>query len=154
MSNRVPPNFQPPPSNPPSISMLRLIVTALIIGVCIFGGTVIFSASRIGAKVFPDPLPGHILIGLSVLAIVSQAVVRRFYPPQPALGEVPNLKLYGTMTLIRIGMLEGVTILNYIFYLLSQNELTLAAGIVLVLTMLVLRPSDATYATWRNASTT
>jgi hypothetical protein len=157
MSNRIPPNYRPDdsssPAEPPpvpSIAALRLIVTALIIGACVVGGTVLFSANRIGAKVFHDPMIAHVLVAVSALMLTVSILLGYVMKPSPDGDAAAHLSQFGAMTLARIGILEGAAVLNYVFYLLSQNDITLATGIVLVITMLILRPTQAQFDRWRN----
>jgi hypothetical protein len=150
MSHRIPPNYRPSEPEPPaSIATLRLIVTALVIGACVLGGTVAFSASRIGAKVINEPVIVYAVAGVSVFAAMAAMAVPMVLKPQPGLGESKQIQRYGAMTLLRIGLLEGSAVMNYIVYLLSQNEITLGVGIAIVALMLLLRPNEAKYTAWK-----
>ena len=60
------------------------------------------------------------------------------------------LTKFGTEILLRVGIIEGATVICYAFYLLSQNGLILIAGIGLVSSLFFLRPSHAHYRAWRD----
>ena len=150
MTNRLPPLKQPPPS----LATLRLIVTALVVVSCVAGGAVLFSAHRIGGRVFADPVLGYIIAGCAAMVLVLQFLTARLVKKPPAdADETTHLKAFGTMILARVFLLETALAVCYIFYLLSLNEAILAAGIVLVLAMILLRPSAASYQKWRERLT-
>jgi DMSO reductase anchor subunit len=142
-----------PKAAPPSISTLRMIVTAIVLGSCVVGGAVLFSASRIGGRILPDPIIGYVVAIVAVQALVLQAIAPRFFSrPLASDSESTLLAKFGTLTLIRVSILEAAAVLCFVIYLLTLNELVLVAGVVLVLAIVLLRPSDTSYTRWRSAA--
>ena len=142
-------------NSPPALATLRMIVTAIIVGNCVLGGAVLFSTSRIGGRMFTDPAIEYILGGVAFLAIIGQAVVTPIFlmkPPRQA-DEKTLLKVFGTEVLLRIALLECAVALEYLFYLLTVDLVILIAGIVLVLLILFLRPTNSRYQRWRDRLT-
>jgi hypothetical protein len=144
-------NRLPTPERPPSVANLRLVVTGLIIGLCIFGGAILFSASRIGGKIFVDPLIGYVLAAIAIIALFVQW---RVIPPMirkkkaSATTASQLLTIYGQEIIFRAGLLEAAAVLQYVGYLLSMNNVTLATGIALVVAILFLRPTDESFHKW------
>lgn len=148
------PQDKQPSTEPAGLAVLRLIVTALAIGSCVFGGTVIFSASRIGGKLIAEPIVPYIIAGIGLMTLVIQwlvvpGIIHKNLPPNASNSTL--LKTFGMEVIARAGLLEGAAILHFIFYLLTRGEVLLVTGAMLVLGLLLLRPSEQSFREWCEA---
>jgi hypothetical protein len=143
-------NRMPTPEPPPSLATLRFVVTAVIVGSCVVGGTVIFSASRIGGKMFVDSI-SYIVGGVACLVLFAQAVAAPIFLTKPPrnVEESTLVRFFGTEVLLRVAVLECGIAITYLFYLLSPDVVILIAGTGLLIALICLRPSASRYFKWR-----
>ncbi len=138
-------------SSAPSLQTLRIIVIGMIVGSCVIGGTVLFSASRIGAKAFIHPAIGYTIGGLAVASMFAQTfLVPKLFRAKRSETEdrVVLLNLFATETLIRASLLEAVALLAYLSYLFTLDDKILVVGLLLVGMIAMLIPTQASFDRW------
>jgi hypothetical protein len=140
---------------PASLTTLKLIVTGLVVGACAFGGAIAFGAQKIGGRIVAAPAVNYCayLLAAAALGLSLFVLPRVLTQPPASLGEAAILNRFGSMLLLRVGLLEGAYIFCIVIYLLTQDDYLLGAGVVLILGMLILRPTDDGYRRWRDGLT-
>src|SRR4051812_5533849 len=109
-------------TRPPSLRALRTVLGLMIAGTCVAGGAVLFSAEKIGARTFANPLVGEIVAGIAVCALIAQSLVPSFLGRPVAVDESSQLRTFGRETLLRVAVLEAGLAISYFFYLLTVSD--------------------------------
>lgn len=138
---------------PATLPALKLIATMMIVAACAFGGAITFAADRIGGRVIAEPIIVYIALAIAALLWIVAVFVLPAVMPRPLAtsDELTITRAYGTRVLTRISIVEGAYLLCMIFFLTTQDYWLVGAAVILLLTMLALRPSNDSYFRWRES---
>ena len=151
---------QPSIDQPARVRVLQIISFALMQGVLLFGGVVIW----LTLEDKPDSMPFLVWVGLAfaVMAVVMRTILGNFLPTGFRRGidrtvwdELSSTKqdeqLIGhmqTKQIIELALLEGAAFMNLMFYMMEKQTISLIVAGVLLGLMAVAFPTGSKVDHW------
>lgn len=137
---------------PVPLGALRVIVTAMIVGSCVVGGTVIFSASRMGGRIIAEPFIGYCIGACALLVLLIAFVTVPKWMPKPSVDakEQTLLRAFGSKIITQAALVEAMLVVCFVFFLLTHDTVILGMGVALTVALFFLLPNDGTFRAWRS----